>query len=289
MELRYRREAAVGLLIVVGAAVFVFLMMWLRGRSFRQGEMVDVTFDDVAGLKVGDPVRTSGVTVGSVKSIELRGPGNVRVSFDVRHGPPPRVDAGAQIKSADLFGARIIEYTPGVATAPLPDDSVIRGTRLQDVSEMAVGMSAQARVLLDNSVQATRELRAAMVEARALLGTLNAGASANSRELQGALENLRMVLHRMDLMVADNAPNARTAVTNMREASANLDRLTRNLASTTATLDTLATRIASGRGAIGQLMNDTSLVNELRATNRAMQELLVDLKANPGRYIRLRF
>ncbi len=289
MELRYRKEAAVGLLIVLGAVAFIFMMMWLRGKSFREGELVAVTFDDVAGLKVGDPVRTSGVTVGSVKSIELRSPGNVVVVFDVSHGPAPRADAGALIKSADLFGARIIEYTPGTAPAPLPDDSVIRGTRIQDFTEMAAGMSGQARALLDNSVQAARELRAAMTEARALLGTLNAGASVNSRELEGALTNLRLVLHRMDLLVQSNAPAAGAAVTNMREASANLDRLTRNLAGTTATLDTLAGRIASGRGAIGQLMNDTSLVNELRATNRAMQELLVDLRANPGRYIRLRF
>lgn len=288
MELRYRKEATVGLLLVVGTVVFIWMMLWLRGKSFREGDIIHVTFDDVAGLKEGDPVRTSGVRVGSVKSIQLESPGNVVVGFDVRHGPPPRADAAARIVSADLFGARIIEYTPGVASAPLPDDSVIRGVRVLDVSEMAAGLSDQAKALLESSNQATRDLRAAMVEARALLGTLNSGASANATELRGALESLRMMLQRVDQLVAANAPAAGSTMVNIRAATANIEALTRNLGQTTATLDSLTARIAGGRGALGQLMNDTALVGELRQTNQALRDLLVDLKANPGRYIRLR-
>ena len=73
-----------------------------------------------------------------------------------------------------------------------------------------------------------------------------------------------------------------------REAARNAEVISRNLLSTTAALDSLVTRVNSGRGALGQLVNDTSLVNELRATNTALRELLVDIKADPGRYIRLR-
>ena len=120
MELRYRREAAVGLLLILGTAAFVVLMMWLRGKSFKEGEIVHAVFDDVSGLKEGDPVRTSGVSVGSVKQIRLVRPGAVDVYFDIQRGPPPRDDARAEIRSADLFGARIVEYFPGMSPTSLP-------------------------------------------------------------------------------------------------------------------------------------------------------------------------
>ncbi len=63
MELRFRGEALVGTLLIVGAAAFVGLLMWLQGKSLRGGDLVHVTFESVTGLKPGDPVRTSGVKV----------------------------------------------------------------------------------------------------------------------------------------------------------------------------------------------------------------------------------
>lgn len=288
MELRYRKEAAVGLLIIIGAAVFLFLMMWLKGRSFREGEVLQATFTDIAGLKVGDPVRTSGVTVGAVKRIELVTAGNVNVWFDVEDGPPPRADAGATVKSADFFGARIIEYNPGISDSMLPPGRIIQGLRVADISEMATGMGTQASTLLDNANAVTTDLRAVLVEARSLVQTLDRGAAGSANELQGALENLRHVLQRVDQVVARNEGAMASAMTGVANTSANVDRLTANMERTTAQLDSMIAKINSGRGALGQLVNDTTLVNQLRGTNQALQDLLVDFKANPGRYIRLR-
>ena len=42
MELRHRREALVGVLIIAGAAIFLFLSMWLRGKSFSDRDQVKV-------------------------------------------------------------------------------------------------------------------------------------------------------------------------------------------------------------------------------------------------------
>src|SRR5262245_43478042 len=135
MELRYRREALLGVLIIVGAATFLFLSLWLRGKSLGRKDTITVVFEDVAGLKEGDPVRTSGVLVGNVSTIHLDSVGHVSVVFTIEHAPPPHADASAEIRAADLFGARYIEYSPGAARAPLTTE--IRGTRLSDMSETA--------------------------------------------------------------------------------------------------------------------------------------------------------
>ena len=149
MELRYKREAMVGAMIVAGVLIFVFLMMWLRGTSLKRGHLVHAAFNDVAGLKEGDPVRTSGVRVGVVKSIVLGGPDSVEVIFDVNGGQPPRADASVRILSQDFFGARFIDYHPGVSRDTLPEGRVLFGERAEDISEMASELGTQTRTMLD--------------------------------------------------------------------------------------------------------------------------------------------
>ena len=287
MELRYRREALLGVLIILGAATFLFLSLWLRGKSLGEKETLKVVFDDVAGLKEGDPVRTSGVAVGNVSSIRLRSPGNVDVWFTIEQAPTPHADATAEIRSADLFGARYIEYLPGTAREPLGGRE-IRGTRVQDMSETAASLGGQGGQLLAAVADVSRELRTTLTEARRLIRTLDQGAATGSDRLAASLEQLRVLLQRTDQIVAQNGPAVGQTMQSLQRSSQNLDRLTTELTRTSAQMDSLLTRINTGRGLAGALVNDTSLVGELRSTNTALRELLVDLKANPGRYIRLR-
>jgi phospholipid/cholesterol/gamma-HCH transport system substrate-binding protein len=287
MELRHKREALVGVLIIAGATIFLFLSLWLRGKSLTATEQVKVVFDDVMGLKEGDPVRTSGVLVGQVRRIALVSPGNVDVWVSLEHAPVPKADASAEIRSADLFGARYIEYDPGTDSLPLTGD--IRGTRVQDMTEIAARLGGETRVLLESANGASQELRTTMVEARQLLRVLRSGASGSSDRLAGALEELRQLLQRMDLLVAQNGPALGETMRSVQAGARNMDSLTLALARTTTQLDTLLARVNRGQGLAGQLVNDTTLVGEVRATNAALRALLVDLQANPGRYFRLRF
>jgi len=294
MELRYRREAAVGVMIVVASVLFVLLMMWLRGQSLRRGVVLHATFDDVAGLKEGDPVQTSGVVVGQVSRIALGGPGEVEVTFEVRHGPQAREDAAVAIKLKDFFGARFLDYSPGRAARALPADRVLRGTTVVDITEMAAGVVDPARNLMGNAGEllgpaTTRELRAVLVEARRTLQTLGGASERPTRELTAALGELRRVFQRMDQLMAANQQTTTEAVRNVRDLSAHLSQATASLTHTSAALDSILTKLNSGRGTLPALLNDSTLYHELRRTNNALADLLNDLKINPGRYLRLRF
>lgn len=293
MELRYRREAAVGVLVAFAATVFVLLMMWLRGQSLRRGDVVRARFTDVAGLKVGDPVRTSGVTVGQVRRIALGSPGTVDVWFSITDGPAPRRDAAATLRSADLFGAMFLDYHPGNAAEPLRPDTVLEGTRAPAFTEMAGGFADPARQLLGNATDllspaTARELRAVLVEARRTLESFARASEGPSRQLTGALAELRSVLQRMDQMVAANQQTTTSTMRNLQGVSENVERMTATLTRTTRTLDSILVKVNAGRGALGALVNDTTLMGEIRATNNSLRALLEDLRANPGRYFRLR-
>lgn len=296
MELRYKREAAVGAMIIVATAVFVYLMTWLRGKEFRSGQVVRATFSDVMGLKEGDPVRSSGVKVGTVKRVVLDPPGQVSVYLDLRPeqgAPEPHPDARAVVRALDFFGARYVDYAPGTAAGRLDPLHPIRGSREQDIAEMAQGFSGQGRDLMANATEllapgTTNELRAVLIQARRTLEQLGNAGDRPSRELTQALQTLTRVFQRLDLLLANNADPATQTMAHMRDATRDLAMVTRTLTRTSATLDSLVTRVNSGRGVMGQLFNDTTLIADLRRTNSALADLLTDIKANPGRYIRLR-
>jgi ABC-type transporter Mla subunit MlaD len=210
----------------------------------------------------------------------------------VNGGQPPRADAKVQILSQDFFGARFIDYHPGTSRDPLPEGRVLHGERAEDISEMAGELGAQTRTMLDTlAVTAgfmARELRATLRSTQSLLATLNTGAQGSTVRLQGALEDLRRSLQRVDLLVEQNGPGIGQALRGMNTAAVNMDNLTRSLMHASAQFDSVMVKLNSGHGPAAAMLNDSAMVTELRETNTALRDLLVDFKANPGRYIRLR-
>jgi phospholipid/cholesterol/gamma-HCH transport system substrate-binding protein len=296
MELRYRREVLVGMMIVGAALGFVLLMLWLKGKSLRTGEVVTVTFGDVMGLKVGDQVRTSGVLVGSVQEIELDSvTARVRVLMDIKKGPRPRSDARFTVKALDLLGARYVDYAPGTSPTVLPEGAVIEGVSGgdTDLSEIATSVAGQSRQLIANATEflgprMAAELRGTLSQAQRTLEALERAGTRPSNELVAALGDVRRLSQRMDILLSRTTDPAANTVRNMETVSANMMTITRSLTRTAASLDTLMVSVNRSRGVAGALINDTTLLAEIVRTNRALGDLLVDLKANPGRYLRLR-
>jgi phospholipid/cholesterol/gamma-HCH transport system substrate-binding protein len=288
VELRYRREAAVGAFLIAAALVFVFGLMWLRGLRLSRGEVLEVVFADVVGLKVGDPVRTSGVAVGTVKSIQLDHPGRVVVQLELTQKQEPRSDARAVVRSLDLFGARYVDFQPGTAAQALPAGGPLPGELEPGFGEMAQGLSSQGREVLGNAAalvgpENNRELRATVARAQRLLDDLRGSVASGTREGVGTLQALRQVLQRIDLLVAD--PAAQQSLANVRSATASLADVAETLRRTTRALDSIVAKVNGGRGTMGQLVNDTTLLGELRRTNGHLDSLLTDFMANPKKYI----
>ena len=291
MELRYRREAAVGILILAAAAVFVFGIIWLRGKSLKSGQAVEIVFSDVSGLKVGDPVRTSGVTVGQVQDIQLAAPGKVAVRLDLTAAKAPHKDARAVVRSLDFFGARYVDYDPGMAATPLGPADTIPGTREPDMGEMLAGVANPGRAALSNAEQflspeAAAQLRALLVDARTAVNRLGTATQTGSDAAGATLLDLRKVLQRLDLLLGNDATTQ--TLESMRDASRNLAQVTATLQRTSVSLDSILLKVNAGRGSLGRMVNDTTLVTDLHLASTALTELLTDLKANPGKYIHVR-
>jgi phospholipid/cholesterol/gamma-HCH transport system substrate-binding protein len=288
MELRYRREASVGLLLIVAAALFVYGMIWLSGHQVHRGSILEVAFTDVSGLKVGDPVRTSGVDVGQVERIRLVAPGRVLAYLKLAVPQRPRQDASVVVRALDMFGAHFVDYDPGTPAAPLLAGDSLTGRREVDLTALVEGLTTPGRQTLQNasqflSAQNAAALRALLTDARTAVNQLGNSVDAPSREAARAMASLRDLLQQLDQVVGGDAMTQ--TMSNMRDMTHNLAQVTATLEKTTVSLDSILTKVNTGRGSIGKMVNDTTLVTDLHAATTALTELLTDLKAHPGRYV----
>ncbi|MFF2553620.1 MCE family protein [Nocardia sp. NPDC058058] len=97
-----------GVLLIVGLLAGSTLY-----RQIGIGEKtIKAEFVQTAGIKTGDRVSVSGVSVGTVTGAELEGD-HVMVSLSVNNDVKLGPDAKASIKMATLLGARYVDLVPG--------------------------------------------------------------------------------------------------------------------------------------------------------------------------------
>ena len=104
---------------------------------------------------------------------------------------------------------------------------------------------------------------------------------APTAELTTTLDALGRVLERVDRSLADSSTQRTLA--RLDSTTASFDALARQAASASARLDTLLANVNAGRGTLGKVAADSGLYQDLRETNRALQELLRSLAKEPGR------
>ena len=118
MRSRTVREGSVGLLILVGLAVFVGLVLWIRDQTFGdRSYQFMVKFANVAGMKTGAMVRYRGVKVGRITEVTPETNGvNATVEITNRDLLIPK-DVIIEANQSGLVGETSIDITP---QKPLP-------------------------------------------------------------------------------------------------------------------------------------------------------------------------
>ena len=128
----------VGAFILLGIAALSYLAFRLaRLELFSPpGYTIHADFDDISGLKIGDPVEIAGVPVGKVTAISLHG-SRADVSMELNKGVEVDSDAIAAIKTNGIIGDKYIAITPGSGGRKLKDGDTLRNTKpaivLEDV------------------------------------------------------------------------------------------------------------------------------------------------------------
>ncbi len=293
MDLYYKQEVTVGVLVLAAAVAFFGGLSWLTGRSVGGGAVavIPVRFADVSGLQVGDPVQISGVQVGRVGRVRLEGPENVLVDLEIRRSVMPHADAVVKLSSLDFFGAQRVDYDPGTSPEMLPEGQEIIGRRETQVTESAASLADQAAEIMtglqDIASQSTaEELRQTLESAQSALDALTRlGDEDIVSEAADAMRALRSVGERLDSTMAN--PAVERSVSRLDEITEGMSETTEALAGAMQAFESILAKIDRGEGGLGRLVNDTTLTHDMHEVMVSLKLLLDDVRERPGRYIHI--
>ncbi|HEX2092554.1 MAG TPA: MlaD family protein [Longimicrobiaceae bacterium] len=293
-----RREIQIGFFVLAGiVAVVAALLMLTDPGTFRGRYHLSTVVSDAGGLRKGDPVQMRGVNVGRVRGFHI-GQGGVEIALEMERQYPIAEDSRISLRSGGLLGGMIVEVLPGRAADRVEDGDVLPGSTAAGVFDVAASVGTRADTVLGRaqallSPATIQAVGGSAQELQSMLVQLAALAAEQRRELSVLSASLRRSA--VGVERATTRPELERSIARMDSISLQLDWSTASLNRSTASLETVLTRIERGEGTLGKLSRDESLYNNLnQAASNASQaasnasSLMEDIRQNPKKYIDLR-
>ncbi len=290
--MKRRDEVLVGITSTVALIALVIGSLWLARGGLQPGYPLFAKFTWGAGLKQGQPVLLSGVNVGYIESVDIRGDGLLIVKFRIRKEYKVPLGTTATIEPNGFFGDQLMALKPTQPNpkAYLPNDTLLSGRPTPQIGDVLARadtimghISVLAGALRKELIEANGfvDLRKAVHEANALMSELSTIASTQNAELSRTQASLRRVMNAVDSAQVDSTMKA------FRGAAVSAQALATDLRTTSDKLNAAIGKLDSGGGSAARLMNDPALYNDVRSLVTRLDSLTADFKANPKKYVKL--
>ena len=290
--MKRRDEVLVGVFTTAAVALAVLGSIWLVQGGLAKGYPLYSTFNWGAGLKQGQPVWLSGVTVGFVDEVDFRQDGRLVVTFAIEDEYRVPLGTTAAVVPNGFFGDVAIALTPERPNPQSfsPGDTVPAGagaplmltltSRADTIERMVQEILGEARKELVDQ-RGVSELRNTLVSMNRLAGELSNVVALQSRELQATMVAFRRTASSLDSMQIDST------VRQLRATTASFGELSSELKSTTTRFGGVLDRVEKGDGNVARLLNDSALYNDVRRLVMRIDTLTLDFKKNPRKFINL--
>ena len=286
-----RRDAGIGLFVVVGiAAGLLALFVLTDAATFRGRYIVSTHVQDAGGIRRGDPVQLRGVHIGRVQRFDIT-PQGVAVRLELDRGYPVPRDSRVELRGDGLLGGMVAEIVPGRASEELRGGDVLPGNASAGAFAAAANVGSRAdtvliqmqRLLSDQTVGA---VGAGAVELSALLRELTAVVGEQRRELNLLTASLNRSASGLERVTS--GPELASITTRTDSLLQRLDVASANLQRVSGSLEDALTRIDRGEGTLGRLSRDDALYENLNTAAVNLNQLVADIRANPARYFSVR-
>ncbi len=288
-------ELRVGVVVILACAILIFGLIWVKGIRFDQTRYeYSVIFPNVGSLEVGDPVSVSGVPKGKVEKIKLY-QGDVLVTFNLTTDVVLKKNAKFTVMNVGLMGERFIAVQTGHSDTLLDLSRPIQGyydTGIPEVMGRMGEMIAQLQTLAENlkEVVGTKSSRDALIRIienlKEITQKTNSLLDRNQEKFDRTLDDLSYTSAELKNMMKENKDKLQSTVDNFSSASEKLNNITTTLDTLSISLKKLSSRMESGEGTLGQLLNDTTLYEQIKKTTQNVDSLILDIKRHPKKYLK---
>jgi len=273
-------EKQVTIEVIVGAFSFLIVAVLLvlttmlsEELFFRKYVHVEILFESVGGLRVGDEVNSRGVIVGKVKEIVLKEDGaHVKVRFDVPM--TLREDYRIEVTSGSILGGKALSIQEGSPEAPeISMDGLLKGSPSAELIDTATQAILDIKNALENGI--LDDFKASMAQIRKIATSIGEGNGTLSRllkdeqlygEIQQSVENVRTI--------SDAIAKGEGTIGKL----VNDDKVYKDLQDTIANMQKVTDDLAKGKGSVGKLLSDEALYQELQSLLREGRAAVDDFR-----------
>jgi len=269
-------KARLGIFITIGIAIFV-IVIFIIGKQqnlFNPVFKVTTNFFNVSGVQVGNNVRFSGINVGTVDNIEIINDSTVQVDLLIRKDVQQfiKADSQAGIGSEGIIGDRVVIITQGSNSAPTAEDGQHilskEPVETDDIMESLQTTAGNAEVI-------TLQLAEIMMNVNSGQGMLGRMIqdSTIAENVNLTIENFKKSSEGLDETIKVTQGNVFAFMQGLQATVAKTEVASNQLGE-------IMMKINNGEGALGMLIQDTVIVNNIDETIINLKESSIGLNEN---------
>jgi len=303
--MKISNEVKVGLVAVITIVAFIWLYNFLKGKDFFQNTAYYYcVYDQVGGLAESSPVEINGYKVGIVQSIDFldETSGKLLVVFSVSKDFRLPLNTVAEIVPVSIIAGMKVQFVYGNGPGFYSYGDTIPGK-----------LSSSIITTIESEFGPVKERITHLLD---IIDSTIAGIDAVltpgfSENLNGTLENVNNTSKSISNIFGESENDLKEAIGNITEFSGMLARNTSRIDSSLLNLETITDTLAAsdiyntisnlkvslektatlignlneGQGSAGKVFTDDSLYINLSSSLESLNNLLEDMKNNPGRYV----
>ena len=305
-------EIKIGLVALSAIIILIWGISFLKGKNiFTNSTYFYSIYEEVDGMEVSANVRINGFTVGKVTDVFFHpdNSGRIIVKYEMYEEFVIPKNSVANIYNADLMGTKAIQLQIGNSAlyASSGDTlfSSIEGDLKDEVNKQVLPLKNKAEDLI-SSIDSVMTVITTVLDKDARASLTNSLLSLNRTfsTMELAMVKLDSMIYYNDTRVTNILKNVESITSNLHNNNESLGNMIKNFESITDSLaksqirstinnldkslnnfNDVITKINNGEGSIGLLINDKELYNNLSSASSQLDQLLIDMKKRPKRYV----
>ena len=295
----------------------IFLAIWganyLKGKNiFDKSLKLYAVYPNVGGLARTNPVMFNGNKVGQVESVDFSKDfsGKLIVQFSITESyiKIPR-DSKAEIFSDGFLGGKAINLVFGKATETVKNLDTLNSSIETSLQE---AVNQQIAPLRNKAESLIGSIDSAITTVKSIFDTkAQEDISSSITTISQTLKVFKKTMEDADDMVNENRQSLQRIFANVESitknfvnnnekldqtlsnlksisdslAGANLQQTVNNASIAMQEVAELMQKVNSGEGSLGALMNNDTLYHNLEAAAYDLDQLMLDMRLNPERYV----
>ena len=299
-------ELKIGL-VVLAATVIAFL-----GFRFMKDEpvlsrvkLLYTTYDNVGGLSRGSTVYVNGLKVGSVRELSYKTEvDSIEVVMSITEPIPIPKGSKAMLAAPGIIGSPVIEIQRSSSAQILDWGSRLEGIKEVGLMDSFSGLAKSGPAAGDSLVitlglmndmlrsmsgvekNVSSDIEETVSNFQKTSTSISELLEQKKSEIEDLISATENTMSNLSALSDSSTMDVESLMSNLEKFSTELDVMSQNLQESTESMNSILRKMNTGEGTVGLMLNDPSLYNNLDSLTYNLNDLILKIQENPGRYLK---